>query len=102
MQSSYDRPDPAEARRRYEQELKEQMDAKKKLDDERKRKQREEDEKLEKRMQEQQEKMQREFEEEQNKKKEKERAVSSKLCRLGMLNVELFIFLEIEETGDAC
>ena len=80
LQSSYDRPDPAEARRRYEQELKEQMDAKKKLDDERKRKQREEDEKLEKRMQEQQEKMQREFEEEQNKKKEKERAVSSKLC----------------------
>ena len=40
------------------------MDAKKKLDDEKKRKQREEDEKLEKRMQEQQEKMQREFEEE--------------------------------------
>ena len=80
LQSSYDRPDPAEARRRYEQELKEQMDAKKKLDDERKRKQREEDEKLEKRMQEQQEKMQREFEEEQNKKKEKERAVSLVKC----------------------
>ena len=34
MQSSYDRPDPAEVRKRYELELKEQMEAKKKIDDE--------------------------------------------------------------------
>ena len=34
FQSSYDRPDPAEVRKRYEQELKEQMEIKKKLDDE--------------------------------------------------------------------
>ena len=57
-------------------ELKEQMEAKKKHDDEVKRKEREEEEKLERRLQEQQEKMKREFEEEQNKKKEKEKAVS--------------------------
>ena len=34
FQSSYDRPDPAEVRKRYELELKEQMEAKKKIDDE--------------------------------------------------------------------
>ena len=34
FQSSYDRPDPAEVRKRYELELKEQMEIKKKLDDE--------------------------------------------------------------------
>ena len=97
MQSSYEREDPAQARKRYEQELKEQMDAKKKLDDEKKRKQREEDEKLEKRMQEQQEKMQREFEEEQNKKKEKERAVSRNMCLVNQklcLHLSLLISLE--------
>jgi hypothetical protein len=69
-------PDPAEARKRYEQELKEQMDAKKRVDDENKRKEREEEEKLERRLQEQQEKMKREFDEEMNKKKTKEEAVS--------------------------
>ena len=89
FQSSYDRPDPAEARKRYELELKEQMEAKKKYDDEAKRKQREEDEKLERRLAEQQEKMKREFEEEQNKKKEKEQAVISHYvsiiyCQIGI------------------
>lgn len=68
------------------------MDAKKKLDDENKRKQREEDEKLERRMQEQQEKMQREFEEEQNKKKEKERAVSGKINRHMYERLIFFLF----------
>ena len=34
FQSSYDRPDPAEVRKRYELELKEQMEAKKKIEDE--------------------------------------------------------------------
>ena len=34
FQSSYDRPDPAEVRKRYELELKEQMEAKKMIDDE--------------------------------------------------------------------
>ena len=34
FQSSYDRPDPAEGRKRYELELKEQMETKKKIDDE--------------------------------------------------------------------
>jgi hypothetical protein len=70
-------PDPADARKRYEQELKEQMDAKKRVDDENKRKEREEEDKLERRLQEQQEKMKREFDEEMNKKKAKEEAVSN-------------------------
>ena len=34
FQSSYDRPDPAEVRKRYELELKEQMETKKKIEDE--------------------------------------------------------------------
>ena len=100
LQSSRDRPDQAEVRRRYEHELKVQMEEKKRHDDEIKRKEREEEEKLERRLQEQQEKMKREYEEEQNKKKEKEQAVTHQ-------NVLIFHFIlicpvEIEATGGAC
>merc|ERR1719422_1674152 len=87
--SSYDRPDPAETRRRYELELKEQMEAKKRFDDEAKRKEREEEEKLERRLQEQQEKMKREYEEEQNKKKQKEMAKLKRQEELAKRQVRL-------------
>jgi len=65
------------------------MEAKKKYDDEVKRKQREDDEKLERRLQEQQEKMKREYEEEQNKKKEKEQAKLKRQEELAKRQVKL-------------
>ena len=65
-----------ELRRKYEQDLKEQMDAKSRVDEEVKRKEKEEETKLERRLKEQQEKMKREFDEEMNRKKAKEEAVS--------------------------
>ena len=63
-------------RRKYEQDLKEQVDAKRRVDDEIKRKEKEEEIKLERRLKEQQDKMKREFDEEMNRKKAKEEAVS--------------------------
>merc|ERR1719234_215978 len=68
------RPDPADERRRYEDELREQMESKKRSDEEQKRKEREEEERLDRRTREQQERMKREFDEETNKKKAKEEA----------------------------
>ena len=61
---------------RYEDELREQMELKKRSDEEQKRKEREEEERLDRRTREQQERMKREFDEETNKKKAKEEAVS--------------------------
>jgi len=86
---SHQGPDPANARKMYEQELKEQMDAKKRMDDEVKRKEREEDEKLEKRLKEQQEKMKKEYDEEMNKKKAKEEAKQKRQEELMRRQVEL-------------
>jgi len=74
VKASHRISDPAEARKRYEQELKEQVEAKKRVDDEIKRKEQEEEEKLERRLKDQQEKMKREYDEEVNKKKAKEEA----------------------------
>ena len=88
-------PDPAEARKRYEQELKEQMDAKKRVDDENNRKEREEEDKLERRLRKQQEKMKREFDEEINKKKAKEDAVSILLNKINCCKLE---YLETKAT----
>ena len=76
LQPGHQRPDPVEMRRKYEQDLKEQMDAKRRVDEEIKRKEKEEERKLERRLKEQQEKMKREFEEEMSRKKAKEEAVS--------------------------
>ena len=88
LQPGHQRPDPVEMRRKYEQDLKEQMDAKRRVDEEVKRKEKEEERKLERRLKEQQEKMKREFEEEMSRKKAKEEAVSKakqaqlKMCQL--------------------
>jgi len=68
------RPDPAEERRRYEDELREQMESKRRLDEEQKRKEREEEERLDRRTKEQQERLKREFDEETNKQKAKQEA----------------------------
>lgn len=88
-QPSHHRPDPAEARKRYEQELKEQMEAKKRVDDEIKHKERDEDEKLERRLREQQDKMKREFDEEVNRKKIKEEAKEKRQEELMKRQIEL-------------
>ena len=76
FQPGHQRPDPVEGRRKYEQDLKEQVDAKRRVDEEVKRKEKDEEMKLERRLKEQQEKMKREFDEEMNRKKAKEEAVS--------------------------
>ena len=68
---------PMNSKQRYENDLKEQMEAKKRLDDDRRRREREEEDRLERRVREQQEKMKAEYEEEQNKKRQKEEAVSA-------------------------
>mgnify|MGYP001444724117 CR=1 FL=1 len=60
-----------------QEELKMQMELKKKRESEEKAREREEEAKLERRIQEQQERMKREFDEEQAKKKAKEQAVRS-------------------------
>ena len=78
-----------ETRRKYEQDLKEQVDAKKRVDEQVKRKEKEEEIKLERRLKEQQEKMKREFDEEINRKKAKEEAVSLDL--LPFINYIFFI-----------
>ena len=76
FQPGHQRPDPVETRRKYEQDLKEQVDAKRRVDEEVKRKEKDEEMKLEGRLKKQQEKMKREFDEEINRKKAKEEAVS--------------------------
>jgi len=86
---SHQLPDPAEARKTYEQELKEQMEAKKRVDDEIKMKEREEEDKLERRLKEQQEKMKREFDEEVNKKRAKEEAKAKREEQLMRRQVEM-------------
>ena len=63
-------PDPVEARRKYEQVLKEQMEERKRLEEESRRKEQLEEEKLERRLKEQQEKMKQEFNEELRKREE--------------------------------
>ena len=76
FQPGHQKPDPVEVRRKYKQDLKEQVDAKRTVDEEVKRKEKEEEMKLERRLKEQQEKMKREFDEEMSRKKAKEEAVS--------------------------
>jgi hypothetical protein len=76
FQPGHQRPDPVETRRKYEQDLKEQVDAKRRVDEEVKRKEKDEEMKLERRLKKQQEKMKREFDEEINRKKAKEETVS--------------------------
>ena len=75
LQPGCQRPDQAEERRRYEQDLKEQVDHKKRVEEELKRKEKEEEEKLERRLKEQQERMMKEYEEETRRKKIKDEAV---------------------------
>ena len=60
---------------RYEDELREQMESKRRLDEEQKRKEREEEERLDRRTKEQQERLKREFDEETNKQRAKQEAV---------------------------
>ena len=76
FQPGHERADPVEMRRKYEQDLREQVDAKRRVDEEVKRKEMEEEMKLERRLKKQQEKMKREFDEEINRKRAKEEAVS--------------------------
>ena len=64
----------------YEQELREQMEHKKMLEDERRRREREEEERIERRTREQQERIKREFDEEMALKRAKEEAVSEIFC----------------------
>ena len=64
--------DPWEKRKKYEEELKEQLESNKRKNEERRQKELEEEMKFERRFLEQQEKMQREFEAEIAKKKERQ------------------------------
>ncbi|XP_023340171.1 vicilin-like seed storage protein At2g18540 isoform X2 [Eurytemora carolleeae] len=66
--------DQGDARKQYEQELREQMEHKKMLEDKQREKEREEEQRIERRTQEQQERMRKEFEEEMKIKKSKEDA----------------------------
>ena len=77
LQPACQRPDPAEERKKYEQDLKEQIEAKKRAYEEAKRKEKEDEEKLERRLREQQERMRIEYEEDDRKRRIKEEEVGS-------------------------
>ena len=64
------RPDPWEIKRKYEEDLREQLQVKKKIENERKERERNEEIKLERRIQEQRERMQKEFEDEMTRRRE--------------------------------
>ena len=88
-QPACQRPDPAEERKRYEQELKEQIEAKKVAYEEARRKEKEDEEKLERRLREQQERMRVEYEEDDRKRRIKEEEVdhiSEHICSNGIDN----------------
>ena len=72
MESPTANSDPWEKRKKYEEDLKEQLEFNKRMNEERKLKELEEELKFEKRFQEQQEKIRREFEAEIARKKEKQ------------------------------
>ena len=75
LQPACQRPDPAEERKKYEQDLKEQIEAKKRAYEEARRKEKEDEEKLERRLREQQERMRIEYEEDDRKRRIKEEEV---------------------------
>ena len=75
LQPACKRPDPAEERKKYEQDLKDQIEAKKRAYEEARRKEKEEEEKLERRLREQQERMRIEYEEDDRKRRIKEEEV---------------------------
>ena len=75
LQPACQRPDPAEERKKYEQDLKEQIEAKKRAYEEARRKEKEDEEKLERRLREQQERMRVEYEEEDRKRRIREEEV---------------------------
>ena len=76
IQSACQRPDPTEERKKYEQDLKEQIEAKKRAYEEARRKEKEDEEKLERRLREQQERMRIEYEEDDRKRRIKEEEVA--------------------------
>ena len=76
LQPACQRPDPAEERKKYEQDLKEQIEAKKRAYEEARRKEKEDEEKLERRLREQQERMRIEYEEDDRKRRIKEEEVA--------------------------
>ena len=75
------------------------MDAKRKVAEDKRRKEKEEEMKLEKRLKEQQEKMKREFEEEMNRKKAKEEAVSIYHHQETALHSNLLLFISETKTA---
>ena len=82
LQPACQRPDPAEERKKYEQDLKEQIEAKKRAYEEARRKEKEDEEKLERRLREQQERMRIEYEEDDRKRRIKEEEVASQWNKL--------------------